>query len=866
MKKIFYLLIFFAVNTAFAQDYSNVIKSYLQQNKSQFSLQQQDVADISIASQTASKSMGVHNVYVEQRYQGIKIFNSSSPFVIKDGAVLNAKVSFTENTAAKVNSTSPSISAVNAIAKAANFLGLQSPSGLNLIETVSDNSYVFSNGNISQENIPVELVYQKMEDSNALKLAWDLSIYLLDSSHYYSVRIDALTGELLSTHDWVVSCNFGDGSHSHDTESVLFAKYHSSSNATILGDGSSYRVFPLPLIGPNEGPDQLVSDPSDPVASPFGWHDYDGVAGAEFTISRGNNVWAVEDQNGNNGVGAPAEGGATLTFDFPFNLPSNPATFIDGSITNLFYMNNMIHDIMYHYGFDEQSGNFQRNNYGNGGNGNDFVLAEAQDGSGLDNANFATPADGGAGKMQMYLWSPPGNVLGTYLTLNTGALAGQYYGMDSNFAPPVPTTAITADLVVIEDDNSGPSTDANDGCDTITNAGDLSGKIVVIRNGVCSYNVKVAAAQDAGALAVVIVNNISADPLVMGGNGSSITIPAIMIYESDGNDIIASLLNGDSINATLRDDGSGTDNFRRDGDLDNVVIAHEYGHGISNRLTGGASQAGCLQNQEQMGEGWSDYFGLMLTMKAGDARDDYRGIATYDKGQGPGGKGIRTKYYHTDFAVNNFTYNSIKSQVAPHGVGSVWTTMLWDLTWDLIDQYGFDPDIKGGNGGNNIALQLVMDGLKLQACSPGFVDGRDAILEADELANGGANRCLIWRAFAKRGLGVSANQGSTASKADGTEAFDIPVGCELGVSDNEGLKNNFIVYPNPSNGELNIKARVDVGEATISIFDMNGRKVFNQTLELSQNATINASGLNSGIYLMQIDGASTSQTTKLIIN
>eukprot|EP00389_Voromonas_pontica_P004622 GDKH01006873.1.p1 GENE.GDKH01006873.1~~GDKH01006873.1.p1 ORF type:complete len:166 (-),score=4.45 GDKH01006873.1:182-679(-) len=161
MRKIFYLLIFFAVNTAFAQDYSNVIKAYLQQNKSQFSLQQQDVADISIASQTASKSMGVHNVYVEQRYQGIKIFNSSSPFVIKDGAVLNAKVSFIENISAKVNSTSPSISAVSAIAKAANFLGLQSPSGLNLIETVSNNSYVFSNGNISQENIPVELVFQK---------------------------------------------------------------------------------------------------------------------------------------------------------------------------------------------------------------------------------------------------------------------------------------------------------------------------------------------------------------------------------------------------------------------------------------------------------------------------------------------------------------------------------------------------------------------------------------------------------------------------------------------------------------------------------------------------------------------------------
>ncbi len=867
MKKVLYLIIFFAVNMSFAQDYSNLVKTYLQQNRSQYSLQQQDISNISISSQSYSKTLKAYNVYVEQRHQGIKLFNSTSPFIIKDGAVYSAKISFTENAAAKVNSTSPSISAVNAISKAANWLGLQNPSNLSLIETVSDNSYIFSNGSISLENIPVELVYQKMDDTGALKLAWDLSIYLLDSTHYYSVRIDALSGELLATNDWVVNCNFGEGSHSHsNTESMLFSNKIVNQSSRMLGDGSSYRVFPLPLIGPNEGTHQLISDPSDPTASPFGWHDTDGATGAEYTHTRGNNVLAMEDANGNNGAGDTAEGGPTLTFDFPFNLPQAPAAYRDGAITNLFYMNNMMHDIMYQYGFDEESGNFQSMNYGGLGNGNDYVLADAQDGSGLNNANFGTPPDGGKPRMQMYLWSAPGSVLGTYLTVNNGPLTGQYYGINSNFTPPVPVVGITANLVVIMDDDSGTSTDPNDGCDNITNSADLNGKIVLVRKGTCNYNVKVLAAQDAGALGVLVVNDIGADPIPMNGNGAGITIPAIMIYKSDGEALIASVLNGDTVSATLRDDGSGTDNFQRDGDLDNVIIAHEYGHGISNRLTGGPAQAGCLQNEEQMGEGWSDYFGLIITMKTGDSGTDYRGTGTYAIGQGVAGRGLRTKYYNTDFAVNNFTYNSIKTQVAPHGVGSVWTTMLWDLTWDLIDQYGFDPDIKNGTGGNNIALQLVMDGLKLQPCSPGFVDGRDAILEADQLTNGGANRCLIWRAFARRGLGESATQGSTNSKSDGVEAFDIPTGCELGVSDNGAIENNFVVYPNPSKGEINIKSRFDVGEATVSIFDMNGRKVFNQTIELHQNATINASGLTSGIYLMQIDGAGRSQTTKLIIN
>lgn len=865
MKKVLYLFIILAVNVSFAQDYSGLIKSYLQQNLSQKALQQQDIADIAIASSTSSRSMATKNVYVEQRYQGIKIFNSVSPIVIKDGKVVSAQLSFTANVASKVNTTAPTVTAAGSILKAANALGLGTPSNLSLLETVADHSYIFSNGNISLENIPVTLVYQKMDETGALKLAWDVSIYLLDASHYYSVRIDALTGELLDTHDWVVSCNFG-GEHAHsNTESVLFSNFRKGQSSLALGDGASYRVFPLPLVGPNEGDDAIVTDPADAVASPYGWHDWDGNPGHEFTVTKGNNVLANEDANGNNGPGATAEGGPTLTFDFPFNLPQNPAGFQDGAITNLFYMNNMMHDIMYHYGFDEESGNFQKNNYGNPGVGNDFVVADAQDGSGMNNANFSTPPDGGAPRMQMYLWNAPGKVLGTFLTVNNGPLAGSYYGADSNFAPSLPVSPITADLALIEDDDSGSSTDPHDGCDNVTNGADLNGKIVVIRRGNCAYNLKTLNAQNEGALAVIVVNDVPSDPLPMGGNGSGITIPAIMIYQTDGEALIASLLNGDTINATLQDDGSGNDPFRRDGDLDNVVIAHEYGHGISNRLTGGAAAAGCLQNEEQMGEGWSDYFGLMLTIKPGDDRNSYRGIGNYVLGEGIAGRGLRTKFYTTDFSINNFTYNSIKTQVAPHGVGSVWATMLWDLTWDFIDQYGFDPDIKNGTGGNNMALQLVIDALKLQPCSPGFVDGRDAILQADQLANGGANRCLIWRAFAKRGLGESATQGSTNSKSDGNEAFDVPTGCELGVSDLGAEENSFIVYPNPSNGVLNIMSRVDVGEATIAIYDMNGRKVFNQTVELHQAATIDASGLNAGIYMVQIEGADRSQTSKLII-
>jgi hypothetical protein len=328
----------------------------------------------------------------------------------------------------------------------------------------------------------------------------------------------------------------------------------------------------------------------------------------------------------------------------------------------------------------------------------------------------------------------------------------------------------------------------------------------------------------------------------------------------DGEPIITLLDGGGSINGTI----NGTNvPVSLDGSLDTEIVTHEYGHGISNRLTGGPGNTGCLQNQEQMGEGWSDFFGLVMTIYNGDQGADIRGMASYASGDP---NGIRTYPYSTNFAINPHTYDDIKTEVAPHGVGSVWAAMLWEMTWDLIDEYGFDSDIYNGTGGNNIALQLVIDGLKLQPCSPGFVDGRDAILEADEISNGGANRCIIWRAFARRGLGLSANQGSSNSKSDGTEAFDVPVDCQLGVNDNGSIQNNFIIYPNPSKGEINIKARQAMGDVSISIFDVHGRKVFAQQLEMNTVANFTTNGLKTGIYLIRIDADNYSQTSKLIIN
>jgi extracellular elastinolytic metalloproteinase len=58
--------------------------------------------------------------------------------------------------------------------------------------------------------------------------------------------------------------------------------------------------------------------------------------------------------------------------------------------------------------------------------------------------------------------------------------------------------------------------------------------------------------------------------------------------------------------------------------------------------------------------------------------------------------------------------------------------------------------------GNTLAFQLILDGMKLQPCRPSFFDARDAIIQADTILTGGENSCLIWKAFAERGLGQDA--------------------------------------------------------------------------------------------------------------
>jgi len=202
---------------------------------------------------------------------------------------------------------------------------------------------------------------------------------------------------------------------------------------------------------------------------------------------------------------------------------------------------------------------------------------------------------------------------------------------------------------------------------------------------------------------------------------------------------------------------------RRDSDFDAGVMIHEYGHGVSSRLTGNGLGLSTLQSAG-MGEGWSDWWALMLTQELASETTTGRGAGTYVLGQPLNGAGIRDFRY--DFDIGNtgletfLNYGIDTGQsIAIHDSGTRWAAALWDLNHLFVQKYGFEPNVYNStsNAGNIRALHLVMNALKIQALNPTFIDARDAILLADTMLYGGADHFEIWTAFARRGLGEFAS-------------------------------------------------------------------------------------------------------------
>ena len=562
-----------------------IATGFVREHKDVFGLSEEHLQQLVERKTTSSGHNGASHVYLEQVIEGHRVSGMVMTVNIdKHGRIVSAGGPVAKGKPTGVEFLTGSEAVWYAGQAAGIFIPALNPLASRGAQQRWENTFA----NVRFPNpVTAELVWLEISPDE-LRLTWETD-FEIDGSRWLQSFVDAETGEVLQQHNRYLEAG---------PEGTVYTGQHPE-------DSGPRAVTPFTGINGT-----WVSD----------------------RFSTGNNVLAyrdlADDDDGASGnvLSTPASPDPDYQhFNFPWTnawrttADEESVAALDADlsavITQLFYYTNVMHDWLYGYGFDEASGNFQVDNFGNGGSGNDPVKAEAQDGWDFgciddkddddptndeaircrNNANFATPGDGSSPRMQMYMWAP-----------------SRPYG---------------------------------------------------------------------------------------------------------------------------------------DGSMDGDVIAHEYGHGVSNRLVGGGSLGNAMVNGS-LGEGWSD---IISFLKWGDTT-----VGEYVTGNST--RGIRRVAYDT----SNQLYSDYNPNAgSPHPNGEIWATMVYDIRAEL---------------GINETAQLVIDGMKSTVASPDYMDARDGIITADALNNAGANYCMLWRVFANRGLGLNATF-NPASSSSPTNNFDLPAVC-----------------------------------------------------------------------------------------
>ncbi|KAL0566263.1 hypothetical protein V5O48_015751 [Marasmius crinis-equi] len=284
-------------------------------------------------------------------------------------------------------------------------------SDLSHLAPVDEPSYLHIQGAPDTVNpVKAHLAYVQVPSKDGqsvdLNLVWKMEVEMEDN--WYEVAVSAQAPHrIISVVDWA-------------SDAPLPPPSKEKSPAT-------YNVFPWGINDPECGNRSVVEENFDSLASPIGWHSlpyevdpsFKGVKPRkEFyrntTTTFGNNVFAQENWEGaNNYLNNYRPEAEDLKFDFEYDPQDTEKdgalkeakAYINTTVAQLFYTSNLVHDLYYRYGFTEIAGNFQQYNFDRGGREGDAVIANAQDGSGYNNANFMTPPDGTNGRMRMYLWN-----------------------------------------------------------------------------------------------------------------------------------------------------------------------------------------------------------------------------------------------------------------------------------------------------------------------------------------------------------------------------------------------------------------------------------------------------------------------------
>ena len=350
----------------------NIARRFLARHNSLFGLSRAGIQELKLENE--DNDQGTSFLNYTQTVGGLKVFEGQVQVVVnRYGEVLNVRQGFLAD--GPPLRRGGAMSEARAIAKA--FEPASRTVSPSFVETHARQSPTemsrFANPlDVHLEDVLSEQVVVRVGDES--RLAWHVYVEV-GPEEWYEILLDAYTGDLLLRHNLYV----------HQAQGTVYPE------------------------APDKGARQIVSFVGNTIINTSaGWM-------GTSTVTTGNNVEAyldtdadnVPDANNSSGLSNGHASSATQNFTFPFSTTVDPRTQPAAVVTNLFYFNNVMHDFSYNLGFTETSRNFQVNNFGRGGTGNDSVRAEAQDGSGINNANFATPPDGSRPRMQQFLFDAP---------------------------------------------------------------------------------------------------------------------------------------------------------------------------------------------------------------------------------------------------------------------------------------------------------------------------------------------------------------------------------------------------------------------------------------------------------------------------
>ncbi|MCB1560428.1 MAG: M36 family metallopeptidase [Xanthomonadales bacterium] len=377
---------------ASSQSREEVARRFIADNAGLYGLSASQVSDLALDVSYPNPAGNLEWVRFVQRFNDLPVFRGEVTVALTPKREVVRSIG---QLAPFINpaeaATSPLVNALDVVRAQFAGLGLDEPSqGIVLTDISPNGRSALIDAGPGNDAIKAELIYFPL-GRGVLELAWSMTIE--DNPDVWYHVVSATDGTLLFRKNLT------------DYEAHTYRVYTGGSPAPFIPGPTD------PTLGqqaPRAPVTDIVVDSQSASGDP--WLDV-GVS-----VTDGNNVEAGLDLSAPNGVDAPLGESGGNEFLYDSNPPpgspapgeaANTVNSRNAAVVNLFYWSNRFHDLTYDLGFTEEARNFQNDNYGHGGVAGDRISAEAQDSSGTNNANFATPADGGRGRMQMYVWNSP---------------------------------------------------------------------------------------------------------------------------------------------------------------------------------------------------------------------------------------------------------------------------------------------------------------------------------------------------------------------------------------------------------------------------------------------------------------------------